>query len=420
MTSQGRTLSGSPTITRAELGMSSAESSTRALTDAHVSSLDGVRGLAILAVVLFHCSRILPPTGSPLAIGIGQVLTMGWTGVDLFFVLSGFLITGILLDARGDADEIPEHYFRSFWARRALRIFPLYFAYLLFALVLSPGKAMTPASDWWHWLYASNVLFSAWPNSMIAGRTSHLWSLAVEEQFYLLWPLVIAFMPRNRVLAISILLVITCPLVRLVCIALGGNNAAYEMMPARADTLAVGAILAILLRTPGGVEQLQRLTPRFAIPSALMIGALFLTYHGLPGGTPVIQVMGYTALALAYGAIVWSALNAPRTSRLRRVLASRPLRIAGKYSYCMYLVNSVLIRPIAEHAFPGASTLPLLSFLSYSVLVLTSTVVVAVISWHFYEKHFLHLKRFFPMPRPASRIGARSDAPVGTVLIPSV
>jgi peptidoglycan/LPS O-acetylase OafA/YrhL len=350
---------------------------------------------------------------------VGQFLTVGWTGVDLFFVLSGFLITGILLDARDDASEVPTHYFRSFWARRALRIFPLYFSYLVFALILAPGRAVTPASDWWHWLYASNVLFSAWPNSVVAGRTSHLWSLAVEEQFYLLWPLVIAFIPRRRVLTIAVLLLIACPLVRLVCVALGGNNAAYEMMPARADTLAIGAIIAILVRTPDGAQQLRRLVPRFALPSALVIGALYIRYRGLPGGIPVIQVVGYTALAFAYGAVVWTALNAAPSSRLGRFLASRPLILAGKYSYCMYLVNSALIRPIAEHAFPGARTLTLLPFMGYAAMVLAATVAIAALSWHVYEKHWLRLKYLFPMPRPVPNAGTGLTAPAGKVLLPS-
>jgi peptidoglycan/LPS O-acetylase OafA/YrhL len=129
-----------------------------------------------------------------------------------------------------------------------------------------------------------------------------------------------------------------------------------------------------------------------------VLAILFAVYHGLPGGTPAIQVAGYSALAIGYGAVVWGALDGDATGGFRRVLTSPFLRAAGKYSYCMYLVNSVLIRPIAERVFPGAKSLQLLPFVGYTVLVLAATMSVSWLSWHAYERHFLRLKRFVPMP----------------------
>lgn len=154
----------------------------------HISALDSIRGVAVLLVILFHCY----PT---------YITKLGWLGVDLFFVLSGFLITGLLLDAKGK-----NNYYRNFIVRRTLRIFPLYYFALLLCLVIVPivFKSLLPpdygyytANQLWFWTYTQNWLFSktGFPENL---TLVHFWSLAVEEQFYLFWPLFVRiFFPEN-------------------------------------------------------------------------------------------------------------------------------------------------------------------------------------------------------------------------------
>ena len=164
-----------------------------------IPALDGLRGIAIILVMLHHFTYYRPTSGIDAL--IGSVLFFGWTGVDLFFVLSGFLITGILLDTRGS-----ERYFTSFYARRTLRIFPLYYLVLFLAFVVLPkfpavhpvlaGQADVPP-QWPYWLYLTN--FSIADRGWVHGWVDVAWSLAIEEQFYLVWPLVIWLCPPRLV-----------------------------------------------------------------------------------------------------------------------------------------------------------------------------------------------------------------------------
>ena len=170
-----------------------------AVSAVHLSGLDGLRGLAIALVLVHSLTMFVHPVSAG-----GQLyhaaLAFGWSGVQLFFVLSGFLITGILLDTRPTP-----HYFRNFYIRRALRIFPLYYVTLAVAFIVLPALDRMPqvyAGDYPHqaflWLYLSN-----WRHD-IGGGFSHYWSLALEEQFYLVWPLVVFFCSRPTLLKICI------------------------------------------------------------------------------------------------------------------------------------------------------------------------------------------------------------------------
>ncbi len=178
--------------------------STSVATRAHVPALDKVRGLAILAVILFHT---LPsaPNGTLVDSVVVHVLGMGWTGVDLFFVLSGFLITGILINERSRP-----HYFRTFFGRRILRIVPVYVAFMLFSMWIAPVVGASTAAaalrlrelQGWYWPYLTNIFIALHGWDATADGTSHLWSLAVEEQFYLLWPVAVLLIPLRHFLAL--------------------------------------------------------------------------------------------------------------------------------------------------------------------------------------------------------------------------
>ena len=222
---------------------------------AQIPALDGLRGVAIL-LVLFHHQTLLRLDGSGVDPWFGRLFHVGWCGVDLFFVLSGFLITGLLLDAKGGP-----HYFRNFYARRTLRIFPLYYAVVFFSLVILPNlpEGILPAQkaqsfgriegdEIWYWTYLSNYSIAA------AGQWRHgildvSWSLAIEEQFYLLWPLLVAKLGRGALWRLCAGLILLAPACRLALLAAGADELApYVLTPARIDTLAIGASLALAIR----------------------------------------------------------------------------------------------------------------------------------------------------------------------------
>src|SRR4051812_22693033 len=238
----------------------------------HIPSLDGVRGLAIAIVLVHNATFILHGNHATLPKVAAAVAAAGWLGVQLFFVLSGFLITGILFDTR-----TRPQFFRTFYARRTLRIFPLYYVFLAGALFIVP--LLANVADWhataWRnqfffWTYTSN-----WANPFghdIPGL-SHFWSLAVEEQFYLLWPVIVFLGSPRFLLRLCAGLVAVTPFVRL-GLRLSGFAplAGYEFTIARWDALAAGALLAICLRD----DRMRTLLPRYMKAIAITAGAVLL------------------------------------------------------------------------------------------------------------------------------------------------
>ena len=215
----------------------------------HIPALDGLRGMAILLVTLYRFTTQGAAEGVSPAFEFG----LGNRGVDLFFVLSGFLITGILYDAKSE-----QHYFRNFYMRRSLRIWPLYYGALLVTLVVLPWFSSAAATMFaqarehqvWLWLYGANVL-NAYEGAWCLGRFDHFWSLAVEEHFYLVWPLVVYFCSRRTSLVICTLMIVVTPLARIGWLACGGNSTAVEVFTLfRLDALAVGAWIALAMRSP--------------------------------------------------------------------------------------------------------------------------------------------------------------------------
>jgi peptidoglycan/LPS O-acetylase OafA/YrhL len=189
-------------------------SRVQATVRTHIPALDGLRGLAIIAVVWHNSALTGSGAGmSELAKFISLFANMGWVGVQLFFVLSGFLITGILLDEKGAPRQL-----HNFYMRRVLRIFPLYYAVLLVAFIVLPALGDRPAwsvanksNEIWYWLYLVN-----WdiPIEGGGGGLSHFWSLAVEEQFYLLWPLAVIALSRSALSRLCLVLIVSAPLAR--------------------------------------------------------------------------------------------------------------------------------------------------------------------------------------------------------------
>jgi peptidoglycan/LPS O-acetylase OafA/YrhL len=238
----------------------------------HVPALDGLRGVTILMVMVFHTSVIgfiARPDRPWVDAAWLRFAMLGWSGVDLFFVLSGLLITGILLDAKAAAGDL-RRYFGSFYARRALRVLPLYYAVVCFALLVLPHIPNAKADRFgsirgdeaWYWTLLSNWIIG-YRHTFRHGILDVTWSLSIEEQFYLLWPAVVLLASRRTLGWICGGLMVTSIAARTGLYLLGGSHEAMHVTmltwtPCRMDGLAAGSALAVLARRPGGLAAWRR------------------------------------------------------------------------------------------------------------------------------------------------------------------
>jgi len=370
----------------------------------HIGALDGLRGLAI-ALVMFHHMTLLDPI-SPIDHVLKWMGGMAWCGVDLFFVLSGFLITGILLDTRGGP-----HYFRQFYARRTLRIFPLYYAMLFLYLVILPhsrwaqyipkGDVVLPAR--YFWLYLSNIAM-AMAGSFGISVLSITWSLAIEEQFYLVWPTVVRFVRGSALLWIALAGVVIPPVLRSVLVLHGANVIVpYVLTPCRLEPIAVGAILAMMMRSDGWA--LCQRAARIVVWLALGAIAVTFAVQGNPTiyGKPM-QTVGYTFFALMFGALLVLSVSARPGNALFRVTNLKLLRFFGRYSYAAYLLQPMVVvfmrrSFIRPERFPAIAHSHIPAQLLFYAVGFSASMGLAVLSWHLWEKHFLRLKALFPYGR---------------------
>lgn len=369
---------------------------------AHLPALDGLRGLAILLVLGHHLfqgqsgrSGVLDP--------VVTLLGYGWCGVDLFFALSGFLITGILLRARGRPN-----YFRNFYARRTLRIFPLYFGCLAAVLVVLPALGVvlekTPGApaDAWHWLYGTNLLIAlrgSWDTGLVLFPFTHFWSLAVEEHFYLAWPILVAVTPARHLAAVCVGAIAGSALLRAgFYLATHDWIAAYVWTPFRIDALALGSLAAVVLaRTPDRAVLRRRAVAALALSGGLLALAFAFTAWTRDG--LFVPIAGYTLLAVFFAALVLTTVLAPATHPLVRICSAGLLRFFGRYSYGIYVFHVFAIawiaavRPRFDFAF-GLNSLAAELLLSRAA-ILALTVGAAWLSWHVFEQRFVALKSRF-------------------------
>ena len=384
-----------------------------------IRNLDGVRGLAILLVVLFHLP-MSPGWGGAL----GLTLPFGWMGVQLFFVLSGFLITRILLRSK---EERLGPYLKRFYVRRVLRIFPLYYGYLLvlalvYAATANPGQLERYwpylATFTWNWTRAD----AAWEESNLF---VHLWSLSVEEQFYLLWPLLAFALPRRGLLIAALTAICACPFVRMACADAytARGLAPYTVFDAtywntlgQLDAFAWGALLtlvpanalaraparatllgaAVLFAVAGVGWQLWTVAPPPPLQDAHCEVTLATAGYWFPLGLPTPlgassaqHVWGYTVIDMLSAALVLYAITRPPTW----LLANRAIVDVGQVSYGMYVLH---LPVLALVTWLGAGRLEVTSWAGAAcyLAILYGLSKAVFLLW---ERPFLRLKaRFAP------------------------
>jgi peptidoglycan/LPS O-acetylase OafA/YrhL len=351
----------------------------------YMPQLDGLRAIAVSAVVLEHF-KILPGAAA--------------YGVHLFFVLSGFLITGILLRSREAAAERGirrTHAFRQFYIRRALRIFPLYYLVIAAALILD----VQYARDYAPWLLTYTINLKMASQGWFINYFAHFWSLAVEEQYYLFWPWLILLLRRRWLIPVAVAMTTIGPLFRLYVLLSwvfmnsdSSGLSGYIATPTALDSLGMGSLVAILLSSEPGRRQIRRFMP-VVVPLA-SFGVVLVMALWLP--KPLNFVLYDTTTAVFFAWLIYSASKG-FGGIAGRVLSAAPLVFIGRISYGVYVYHPLV--PPATDSIAGRFGIALPTgmwgrFLAYTAL----TLVVAAISWYIVERPINGLKRHFEYDRP--------------------
>lgn len=373
-----------------------------AVTDGRIPALDGLRGVAVIAVIAVHANVLFggDTVGGASAV-VARLLGAGWIGVDLFFCLSGFLITRILRQARRG-----EHYFRNFYARRVLRIMPLYYAFVALVFLVAFRLPMAPhrlaASEVSSvLLYMNNFWYAA--TGTAVPHLGHFWSLAVEEHFYLLWPLAVRLLIRRRLMQLCLAGTALSLLLRVV-IVIGGwwPYSAYLMTPCRLDGLLLGALVALAVEEHCDHARLRQLLRAAAVPAGMMLAAIVVwngEFSARPSGADLrlTATVGITALALLLAGAVERAVYG--TGWWPQLLRNRWLAVAGRYSYAMYVCHCLFVSTLnwmlGRRLGAWTQCPPMVGKLLAFLTVLLLSLAAGWASFHLWEKYFLKLQRHF-------------------------
>jgi len=371
-------------------------------SSAHISVLDGVRGLAICLILIFHFMPNYPMPNRPLEL-VKKLAATGWSGVDLSFVLSGLLITDVLLRSRGKANAV-----RSFYSRRFLRVMPLYLGSLVFVFGVLPlfvRSGVDPSFDalreyqGWYWALSANVVcflhgFPAMQSSTV--DLGHYWVLAVIQQSYFLWPLLVWNSSERKLPWIAIAVIGLSLSLRIagMCFLDGSfrDNVFYQT-PTCMDSFAFGVLLAVFFRR-GSVGWLRRAAIGILPITAAIILFLFVKKGLWENG--VVHCVGLTLISLAYASLIVLLRTGAPGSLGVRLIDNRVFRFFGKYSYGLYVFHGLMV-PLLDRWIPSDKLLELFhSPVLAAVVCLTAKVgaslVVAMISWRLIEAPCLRLR----------------------------
>jgi peptidoglycan/LPS O-acetylase OafA/YrhL len=345
-----------------------------------IPQLDAVRGVAILVVMVHNLHGFFFP---PLSL----LTNYGWMGVDLFFVLSGFLITGILLDTKPSND-----FFRNFYARRCLRIWPLYYSVLVLMFVLLPllrpqnaAEIFHRSDPWWSYPFFLQNFLVADP-ALSVGPLGVSWSLAVEELFYLVWPLFVRFLSPARLQIVAWCVFLFSPVLRFFVDSRGWLI--YSNPFCRVDGLMAGALLALLVRK-SNFSPSRWLWPAWI---SLLVAAPLALFTDMQNA----RWLTFSMDAIASAGFIYVSMFSQNTW-LKQCMTNRFLMFSGTISYGLYLLHK-----IPEDMFKANRLYlahPQVAFWTAAVI----SYALAIASWNLLEKPFLRLKRFFENDAPRSR-----------------
>ncbi len=346
----------------------------------HLPVLDGMRGTAILLVILVHLFRYY------------KWVSFGWMGVDLFFVLSGFLITGILVDTRANSG-----YYKNFLIRRVLRIFPLYYFFLIVFFIGFPLRSLhnqvehyayLGSNQLWFWAYIQNWLFVTDKNYPEINIISHFWSLAIEEQFYIVWPVVVYFLSGRSLKVACTLLIIGSLIFRTYLYFQQASwIVIYESTFTRLDGLAIGALLAILIREENGRQLLEKWIPWVLILSTTIVLSIIIFTGNYYINNPMLQTVGYTLIDFFCGGLLVILVSSSPIGIIKTIFSNRILVFLGKYSYGLYVYHKPVYYFVETHFTQWISSRELISFMGIIL-----SIILAVISYRVLEAPFLRLK----------------------------
>lgn len=333
----------------------------------YFKELDGIRGIAALMVVLFHFYQ-----------GENKYVIIGQTGVTLFFVLSGFLITRIILQTKEE-----KKFLSSFFIRRTLRIFPLYYLFLIIFFFLIPLITHSPfypwSKQWYFWIYLQDFAMTfRWP---IEGPV-HFWSLAVEEHFYLIWPFLLLWLPARFVKGIGYLF-IACSVVTSILLAQIGTGGFYFTF-SNIDALSMGAILASIEREESDLGfKFRRISFYGFIPFSFLLVLICFVSHA-----NYYQVLKPTVIAFIYAIIIRAVVVFREKRIIKLVLVNPFLQYTGKVSYGMYVYHPLIFILYERYFFHGKGPL-------FFVLNILITYLIAYLSFSFFESKIMSLKKYF-------------------------
>jgi peptidoglycan/LPS O-acetylase OafA/YrhL len=373
------------------------------LISKHIPVLDGIRAYAVLMVCLVHFFQVdenaLYETHKYLGIFLFKISQIGLRGVELFFILSGFLITGILLDSKNS-----KTYFKSFYARRFLRIFPLYYFVLAVSFILlpqiidvdEPGKLVIN-NQAWLWTYNSNLSyyfgFSGWDVSTNFPSFGHFWSLSVEEHFYIFWPLIIYFTKEKWISKVLIGITLVSLIIVLFDYFSEGLIPILRWTTFRgAGALSIGGLIAWNKRNSFNWLRLTKFAKQIIIPG----GILFLASNFIPRKFGLLDTASFVTSIVFFTLLIITAINDNKITN--KLFNHKWLYFIGKISYGIYVYHGLLRPYFKQYIYEGMlahMNNGIFATIIYTIICTTVSIIISWLSWIIIEKPVIQLKKYF-------------------------
>lgn len=345
--------------------------------DKYIKNLDGLRAYSVIGVLLFHAN-------------LSSHFYYGWLGVQVFFILSGYLITTILLETKES-----KNYFKIFYTRRVLRIFPIYYFVLIFTVIYALFSKL-PVKDLWYYLLYIQNYHLGWVNwsPQFPQLLNHTWSLAIEEQFYLFWPLMIWFLPKLKSFILCLIMIFAAFFVKyFLSLKYPGNPINWSNTLASFDMLASGALLAIILKK-FDIKKVLLSCVFFSIITLVIYFLFFNLYpsHHLfwESNAKLTEIDGqaFIILVIPFISYLITYLIKNKNKFTKIFFSNIVIVYIGKISYGIYLYHFIVFS-LVDNSFSNYS------IVLVAILKFLLTLIIAVLSWHLIEKKVLNLKKYF-------------------------